>query len=120
FDPVHQRSRQSISIFLHLGRRAAALAAQIAEMPAGTRIHCGNKHELARKSERTGRARHRDFPVLERLAHYLQSGSMKFREFVQKKDSIMGKTHLSGSRLSGASQEAGVRNGVMRAPKRAG
>jgi hypothetical protein len=60
------------------------------------------------------------FPSSSGLAHYLQSGSMKFREFVQKKESIMGKTHLSGSRLSGASQEAGVRNGVMWAPRRAG
>src|SRR6266436_7457181 len=103
-DPVHQRSRQSISIFLDLGGRAPAFAAQISEMPAGTRIHCGHKHELAWKGERTGGPRHRNSPILERLAHHLQSGSMEFRELVQEKDPIMGKTHLSGSRLSGASQ----------------
>ena len=89
-------------------------------MPTGARIHCGHKHKLAWKGDRTGRARNGHFPILERLAHHLQSGSMKFREFIQEKDSIMSKTDLSGSGLSGAAQQAGVRNRVMRAPKWAG
>ena len=45
---------------------------------------------------------------------------MKFGEFVQEKDPIVGKTYLSRSRLSRASQQAGVRNGMMWTPKRAG
>jgi len=66
----------------------------------------------------TGAARDRNLPILERLAHHLQSQATKFGELVGKKDPVVGKTHLSGSMLNCATQQASVRNGVMWTPKR--
>src|ERR1700730_11429249 len=117
-DPIHQWSGQAISIFLYLRGCASTFTAQISEMSAGTGIHCCNEHKLAWKCKRSRGPRDRDSSILERLAHYFQSASMKCREFVQEKNSVMGETDFPRSRLSGSSQQTGVRNRVMGTAKR--
>src|SRR6516225_5336393 len=89
-------------------------------MPAWTRVHRSDEHEFAWKRERSGRARHRNSSILERLTHHLQSRSVEFRKFIQEKDAIVGKTHFPRSWLCSPSEQAGVRNRVMRAPERPG
>ena len=45
-DTVQQRPGDALSITLHLGGTATALAFEIAKVAAWTRIHRGDKHEL--------------------------------------------------------------------------
>src|SRR6516162_5234149 len=89
-------------------------------MPAWTRVHRSDEHEFARKRERSGRTRHRDSSILERLTHHLQRRSVEFRKFIQEKDPIVSKTYFSRSRLRGPSKQASVRNRVVRATERPG
>src|SRR6516162_7075236 len=89
-------------------------------MPAWTRVHRSDEHEFARECERSGRARHRNASILERLTHHLQSRSVELRKFIQEEDPIVGKTHFPRSRLRGPSKQASVRNRVMRATERPG
>src|ERR1044072_8741919 len=66
-DAVEERARDALAITLDLDRAATALAFQIAVIPAGTRIHDRDEHELGGKRHAPGGARHRDFAVLERM-----------------------------------------------------
>src|SRR5271166_1123381 len=52
---VHQWSRQTVTVFLHLRRCAPAFSAQISVVSTGTWIHRSNQHELGWKSERPSR-----------------------------------------------------------------
>src|SRR5205814_10388110 len=49
-DPIEQRSGNALPIALHLTRRTAALAFQIAEVITRTRDHRPHQHEFARES----------------------------------------------------------------------
>ena len=66
-DPIEKRAGDSLAIPVDLGRPAAAVALEIAEVTARTWIHGGDEHELGRECDAAGRARDRDFAVFERM-----------------------------------------------------
>src|SRR2546423_15540900 len=55
-DPIEQRSGNTLPISLHLTRTAAALAFQIGEVTARTRIHRRHQYKFARESNAPGRS----------------------------------------------------------------
>src|SRR5438552_7817751 len=78
-DAIKQRTRDALTVALYLDWAAAAFALEIAEVTARAGIHRRHQHELAWKCDAARRARHSDFPILQRLAHHLQCGSFKLR-----------------------------------------
>ena len=45
---------------------------------------------------------------------------MKLREFLKEQYPVVSETHLSGSRLASSTKQSGIRNYMMRTPKRPG
>ncbi len=78
-DAIEQRAGDALAVALHLDWAAAAFALEIAEVTARAGIHRRHQHELGGKCDAPRRARHSDFPILQRLAHHLQCGSFKLR-----------------------------------------
>jgi hypothetical protein len=66
-DAIEQRTGNTLSITVDLGRSALAFAFQIAEIAAGARVHRGHEHELGWEGDAAGGAGDRDFPVFERM-----------------------------------------------------
>src|SRR6266550_3585689 len=83
-DAIKQRTRDALTVALYLNWAAAAFALEIAEVTARTGIHRRHQHEFAWKCDAACRARHSDFPILQRLAHHFQCGSFKLRQFIEK------------------------------------
>src|SRR2546423_2885785 len=81
-DAIEQRTGNALPIPLHLKWAATAFSFEISEIAARTGIHRGNKHELRGKSDAACCTRHSDLRVFERLAHYFQSRSFKFRQLI--------------------------------------
>src|SRR5215469_475460 len=117
-DAIKQRAGNALAIALHLHRTAPAFALEVAEITARAGIHSGHEHELGGKRDAPGRARHSDFPVLERLTHHFQCRSLKFREFIQKKNTVMRNTYFAGIWKRAATEQTDVADGVMRRAKR--
>src|SRR5690242_7250072 len=63
-DPMKQRAGNALTVTLHLQRAAPAFALKIAEVAAGTWVHCSHQHELGWKRDTACGARHSYFPVL--------------------------------------------------------
>ena len=97
-----------MTIALHLHRTATALALEIAEVPTRAGIHCGHEHELGGKCDTPRRARHGDFPVLERLTHHFQCRSFELRQFIQKQHAIVRDAYFARIWKRAAAKEADV------------
>ena len=81
---------------------------------AGARVHRGGQHEARRERERHGRAGDADRAVLERLAQNFENVAGKFREFVEKEQTVVGERDFAGARDDSAADQSGVGNGVVR------
>src|SRR6266550_7216179 len=95
-DPIEQRSGNTLPISLHMTRTAAALAFQIGEVTARTRIHRRHQYKFARESNAPGRSRNGNASVLQWLSHHFQSGTMKFRQLVKKEDAVVREADFTG------------------------
>jgi hypothetical protein len=81
-------------------------------MPTWTRIHCRDELELGRKLGLPGGAGNVHAPGFERLAQGFEHFSVKFRQFIQKQNSLMRQTDFAGPwRIAAADQR--YRRGSM-------
>ena len=117
-DAIEQRSRDSLTITLYLNRTATAFSFQIAKVAARARIHCCNEHEFRWKSDTASGARHRDFSILERLAHHFQRRPFELGQLIEKEDTVVGEAHFTGVRKCAATEKSNVTDGVMRIAER--
>ena len=91
----------------------------VVEVAAGTGIHCRGEHECCRKAERHGGAGDGHAAIFERLAQHFQDIAGKFGKFIEEENTVMGERNFAGAGNDSASNQAGVRNGVMRRAIRA-
>jgi len=112
-DSIEQWTGDALTVTLHLDWAAAAFALEIGEVTAGAGIHCGNEHELGGKRDTPSRARHSNFPILKRLAHYLQRRSFKLRQFIQKQDAIVREAYFARIWKRPAAKQTDVADRVM-------
>ena len=117
-DAVHQRAGDLADITLDLHRRALALAAR-AEVAARARVHRGDEREICRKGQRRGGPRDGHLFVLHRLPQDLKHAAVKLREFVEKEHAEMCQRDLAGLWHRAATDQPGLRDGVVRRLERA-
>src|SRR5437870_10873765 len=85
----------------------------MAKISARTGIHCRNQHELRWKSHAARCAGHRDLPVFERLAHYLQRRSLELRQLIEKKHAVVREAYFAGIWKRAAAKKTDIADGVM-------
>ena len=117
-DTIEQRPGNALTISLHLDWAATAFAFEIAEVAARTWIHRCDQHELGRERDAASRARHCHFPVLKRLAHYLQCRSFKLGQLIEKKDAVVSEADFAGIWKRAATEQANIADRMMRIAKR--
>jgi hypothetical protein len=89
-DTIKEGSRDLLTITLHLSWRASALPFRVAIVTAGARVHGCDEHEFTWKTHCSTGPCNYYRASFERLAKNFQGRAMKFRQFIQKKDSVMG------------------------------
>ena len=104
-DAVEQRTRHAPAIARDAVRRAVAASAGVAEPPAGTGIHRGDELELRRERGLPRRAGDVDDAGLERFAQRLENAPLPLRQFVEKKNSLVGQRNFTGPRIAAAADE---------------
>ena len=118
-DPIEERPRDAREIALHVESSAGAGVMWVAKPAAGTGIHRRGEHEARRIRETHRRARDGHHAVFHRLAQHLEHVLAEFRQLVEKEHSAMRQAHLTGTRIGAATDQAGIRDRVMRRSKRA-
>ena len=117
-DAVHERAANLSDVSLNLGRRTRTVSVQAVLHPARTGVHARDKHEPGRIGHRAARPADRYFPFFKRLPQHFEGLPLEFRQLVQKQDPVVRQRNLSRHGVAAAAAEPGVRNGVMRRPKR--
>src|SRR5215212_9591414 len=113
-DAVQQRPTDPLLIPADGPRRAAAGAARITGVPAGTRVHGRNEREVGRETEGAGGAGQRDRAVLQWLTQPFQLGRAELWHLVEEEDAAVGQADLAGSRPRPTADEPDITRGVMR------
>lgn len=88
-DAVEKRAADARAIALDLRRRAAAFVFLVAEVAAGTRIHCRNQHEGTRQRDFAGAARNGDAAVFQGLSQYFERGALELGQFVEEEHAVV-------------------------------
>src|SRR4030042_4432205 len=81
---------------MYLRRSTRALMPAVTQISARAGIHGSNKHEACRICDGCDSPRDGHFSIFERLPQHLKYISLELREFIQEKNSVMRKTHLTG------------------------
>ena len=97
-DAVQERAADAAEIAFDLQRRAIALPFGIAPVSAGAGVHGRHEHQTGGKSDAAQRAGNGDTVFLEGLAEDFERAAIEFRQFVQKKDPVVGEADLAGGR----------------------
>ena len=116
-DPVEKGAGDPALILADLLGRAAAGAAPVAEVTAGTGIHRCNEHEAGGIGGREGGTGDRDPAVFHRLAQRLEGVLPEFRQLVEEEDPVMGEADLPRPRGMAAADQAGVGDRMVRGAK---
>ena len=85
---------------------------------AGTRIHGGHKHKAGRIFHRETGTGDIDHSIFQWLPHDFQDTPVKFRQLIQKKDTIVSQADLSRLRESATSYHSDIRDRMMGRAKR--
>ena len=93
-DPVQQRAGDLFHIPLHIPVRAGAAVGGMAPPAAAAGVHGADQLESGRQMQRAAGTGHSDRPLLQGLAHSLQHVPAKFRQLVQKQNTVVGQGHL--------------------------
>ena len=93
---------------------ADALLRGVPIVPARARIHRRHEHERGRVFGRVLGSANGNHPVLQRLPHDLQNGAIEFRQFIHKKDAVVGQGDFAGHREGASATQGDRRNGVVR------
>lgn len=101
------------------GRGAGALLNRVAEKAAGAGVHGGYQHEIGGKGEGALGPADGDGFILQRLAEHLQDPAAELGEFIQEKDSPVGKGNFPRLRPGSPADQSGMGDGVVRRAKRA-
>src|SRR5712692_9192486 len=90
-DTIEQRSREPAAVARNLVGRAAALAAEMSQIPARARIHCADQLEARRILGLAGGARAGDAAGFERFAQRFEHPAVELRQLVQKQHAVVRK-----------------------------
>src|SRR5690606_6053698 len=104
----------------NLHRSADTFPYRIVQVPARTRIHRGDKHELRRILHTHSSAADRDESVFYRLAQDLEDLAFELGQLVQKQDAVVRQRDLARHRVGPSPTEPDIGNRVMRRPERPG
>ena len=119
-DPVEERPGDLPHVFLHLRRRALALAARVSPIAAGAGVEGGDEDELGREARRRFGAADRHRAILERLPEDLERPPVELGELVKKEDAVVGEADFARHRHGAAADEAGFADRMMRSAEGAG
>jgi len=88
---------------------AGARPDRIARIAARTRVHSGYEHKSRRVGEGDSSPGYCHLPVFERLTQKIEHVSPKLREFIQKKDPVVGEADLTWLRdVAAADQTSSI------------
>ena len=85
---------------------------------ARTGIHCRNQNKAGGESVAAGGPGNGDIAVFQRLSQNFQRLTLEFRQLIQKENAIMGEADLSGTGIVSATDQSGIRDGMMRRTER--
>ena len=74
----------------------------IAEIAAGTRIHCRYQNDTRGKGQCCIRTRHRNLTILNRFTQHLKCLLAELRQLIEKEHAVMRECHLARTRDAAA------------------
>ena len=110
---VKKRTADLVQVLHDLSGRAAAMLVRMIVVTARTWVHAGDEHERARICDGVLRSRDIYDAILEGLSQNFEHRTLKFRQFIAKKDPIMGQTDFPRLRIRAASHKCHLRDGVV-------
>src|SRR5690606_26214419 len=113
-DTVEQRPGDAALVARHGCLRARAGPRGVAVVTARARVHRRDQEEARGERYRAAGARDRERTGLQRLTHRLECVRGELRELVQEQHAAVRERDLTGTDLRAATDEAGVRDGVVR------
>jgi hypothetical protein len=114
-DAIEERTGNPAAIPFDEVRRAPTGVTGIPEVTTRTGIHGGHESETRGESKARPRADDGYLAVFEGLAKRFESVPAKFRQFVEKEDSVVSQADLAGTRYGATTDQGGRRNRGMRA-----
>jgi len=93
-DTIKQGTRYLVEITDYLTRRTTTLFGRVIIIAARTRVHAGHKHKRTGIGDTVLGTRDIDNPILQGLTKDFQRTSLKFRQLIAKKHSVMSQTYL--------------------------
>lgn len=97
----------------NLKRATATLVGGVVQIAARAGVHRGNKHKVGGVGDALVGAGDSYGSVFERLAQGFEDGSGVFREFVEKKDTVVSKSDFARGSGSSATDDGNMAGGVV-------
>ena len=116
---VEKRPGNFIYIFGHGAGGASAFQRRMPEISAGTGVHRADQHKIRGISEGSFDSAYSDVPVFHRLSQRFEYLYGEFRQFVEKKNSVMRERYCPGSGDGSSSDKSGYRYSLIRFYERA-
>ena len=113
-DAIQKRATDLAHITLDLRRRAVAVAPRVGAVTAGTRIECGDEHEVRRVRGGGQGAADRHPPIFERLPQYLERAAIELGQFVKKQHPVMREADLPRRGGRATTRQSRVTDRVVR------
>src|SRR6185295_17167704 len=117
-DAIEERSRDPRAIALDHGRRTAAEAAGVSEMPAGAGVERADETEAGGKGQPGAGPDDGDEALFERLAERLESVAAELRQLVQEEHAVVRQARLPRPRGGSSSDHADRARSRVRAAER--